>query len=321
MSLGSTMAQDFSPFEAALEKLKKKERTPWGKLQGLSHRWLGYLETAPLLQAYRAFFKGFRAAPKLRPDPAIDLDSLFLLSLILHLLAFLLLAQITFRSGPSKRSAPILVRILEAEGAPAEERTKKEIPRVAKPKAAPSRATEPRPAAPTPLPSPKALAELTKERTLAVAPQPEEALVQLPTRQAGAGEATLATKIDPVPSSLGVGSAERESREGREAASALLSAGFGACLDVIKRRVESFWKYPERVGGEHRVDVVFALDQGGGLARAEVLDSTDSRLNSSALQAMQHAAPFPCRSEILRRLGGQPLRMRFKIDFGVKLTR
>lgn len=315
------MARDFSPFEAVLEKLKRKERTPWGKLQGLSHRWLGYLEASPLLQAHRAFFKGFRAAPKLRPDPAIDLDSLFLFSVFLHLLLFLLLAQIPFRSEPSKSSGPILVRILEAEPLPRKEGAR-QAPKVAQPKAG-----RPRPAAepaitPAQLPAPKELAEPAKETAPAFTPQAVEARARLPTRSE-AGEATLATKVDPVPSRLGAGKAEREGfgREGARAPSALSSPDFGPYLEMIKKRVQSVWKYPEGIAGRHEVNVLFVLDRGGSLVRAEVLDSTDSKLNSGALEAMKRAAPFPPIPESLKELAGSPLRIRFNIDFGVRLTR
>jgi TonB family protein len=87
---------------------------------------------------------------------------------------------------------------------------------------------------------------------------------------------------------------------------------------MIKKRVQSVWKYPEGMTGSHRINVIFVLDRAGKLVRAEVADSTDPRLNNSALQAMRSASPFPPIPESLKELAGSPLRMRFNIDVGIR---
>lgn len=103
--------------------------------------------------------------------------------------------------------------------------------------------------------------------------------------------------------------------------SALSSPDFVPYLERIKKRVQSVWQYPEGIPGNHQVNLLFVLDRAGKLVRVEVLDSTDSRLDSSALQAMKRASPFPPIPEGLKELAGWPLRMRFNIDFGVKVAR
>jgi TonB family protein len=80
----------------------------------------------------------------------------------------------------------------------------------------------------------------------------------------------------------------------------LSSPDFAPYLEMIKKRVQSVWKYPEGMTGSHRINVIFILDRAGKLVRAEVADSTDPRLNNSALQAMRIASPFPPIPESLR---------------------
>jgi TonB family protein len=96
------------------------------------------------------------------------------------------------------------------------------------------------------------------------------------------------------------------------------AADFNQYLNQLKKRVESVWKYPEGVSGKQRVAVVFTLDRAGKLVRADVLESSDSRLNASAVEAMRRASPFPPIPESLKELANEPLRMQFTVLIGVR---
>jgi TonB family protein len=96
------------------------------------------------------------------------------------------------------------------------------------------------------------------------------------------------------------------------------AADFNRYLEQLKKRVESVWRYPEGVSGRQKVAVVFTLDRGGKLVRADVLESSDSRLNASAVEAMRRASPFPPIPESLKELANEPLRMQFTVLIGVR---
>ncbi|TMA09265.1 MAG: TonB C-terminal domain-containing protein [Deltaproteobacteria bacterium] len=93
---------------------------------------------------------------------------------------------------------------------------------------------------------------------------------------------------------------------------------FNQYLKLIEKRVNSVWRYPEDVSGVQKVTVRFALDRAGKLTQADVLESTDSRLNSSALEAMKKASPFPPMPESLKELAGEPLIIRFTVSIRVR---
>lgn len=322
--------QFFSPLESTLAKIKKEEDGLWGKMQSWNHQWLTRLEGNPFFQNYCNLLKKPRGDTILRSEPTIDLDSLFLLSLLFHLLLLFLLTRLTFSSLPLDKPEPILVRILDL-GEPAQEgkeRAKKEPEKIAR--------TQPRPSAssataeekstspasrPAPLlPGPKVIAEAPKEKDIGLTGEPVESLIQLPTRHSGGGQVSIGAKIDPLPSKLAGGGvdAKRPGKGGSAGLSALPSPDFGAYLKEIEKRVKSFWQYPEGVSGSHQVYLRFALDRAGKLVRVEVLDSTDSELDSSALQAMKRASPFPPIPDNLKQLAGEDLGIRFTIDLGVK---
>jgi len=84
------------------------------------------------------------------------------------------------------------------------------------------------------------------------------------------------------------------------------------------KRVKSVWKYPDNVTGIQKVAIRFALDRAGKLTLAEVLDSSDSRLNVSALEAMKRASPFPAIPESLKDLANEPLIIRFEVAIRVR---
>ncbi|HVH92978.1 MAG TPA: energy transducer TonB, partial [Candidatus Acidoferrum sp.] len=67
-----------------------------------------------------------------------------------------------------------------------------------------------------------------------------------------------------------------------------------------------------------RVAIVFRLDRAGKLIQADVLESSDSRINASAVEAMRRASPFPPIPESLKELANEPLRMQFTVTVGVR---
>lgn len=96
------------------------------------------------------------------------------------------------------------------------------------------------------------------------------------------------------------------------------SEDYNLYLKQIEKRVKSVWKYPEEVAGVQKVSVRFTLDKAGKLTRAEIMDSTDSRINGSALEAMKKASPFPPIPENLRELAGEPLIIRIIVTIRVR---
>jgi TonB family protein len=98
----------------------------------------------------------------------------------------------------------------------------------------------------------------------------------------------------------------------------LASADYNQYLNQLKKRVESVWKYPDGVAGVQKVAILFTLDRAGRLVQSEVLDSTDARLNASAVEAMKRASPFAPIPESLKELANTPLRMQFTVTIGVR---
>ena len=98
----------------------------------------------------------------------------------------------------------------------------------------------------------------------------------------------------------------------------LSSADYSQYLSQLKKRVESVWKYPEGVAGVQKVAILFTLDRSGRLVQSEVLESTDTRLNASAVEAMKRASPFAPIPESLKDLANTPLRMQFTVSIGVR---
>ena len=96
------------------------------------------------------------------------------------------------------------------------------------------------------------------------------------------------------------------------------SADYNQYLIQLKKRVESVWKYPDGVAGVQRVAILFTLDRAGRLVQSEVLESTDARLNASAVEAMKRASPFAPIPESLKDLANTPLRMQFTVSIGVR---
>jgi len=96
------------------------------------------------------------------------------------------------------------------------------------------------------------------------------------------------------------------------------AADFNNYFNQLKRRVESVWKFPEGVSGLQKVGVVFTLDRSGKLIKADVLESSDTRLNAGAMEAMKKASPFPPIPDSLKDLANEPLRMQFTVTIGIR---
>ncbi len=96
------------------------------------------------------------------------------------------------------------------------------------------------------------------------------------------------------------------------------AADFNNYFNQLKRRVESVWKFPDGVSGLQKVGVVFTLDRSGRLIKADVLESSDKRLNAGAIEAMRKASPFPPIPDSLKDLANEPLRMQFTVTIGIR---
>jgi len=96
------------------------------------------------------------------------------------------------------------------------------------------------------------------------------------------------------------------------------AADFNNYFNQLKRRVESVWKFPDGVSGLQKVGVVFTLDRSGRLIKADVLESSDTRLNAGAIEAMKKASPFPPIPDSLKDLANEPLRMQFTVTIGIR---
>lgn len=335
-----TRSSTFASLEATLGKLRKEEESPWGRIRGLGHQWLTLLERNLFLQNDENRWKTPGHLAALRSEPCIDLRALLLFSLLVHLLIFFLLSRMPFSSGHSDRTEPVLVHLLDP-GGPAQEgkeRPKKAAGKIAprqRGTPAPPAVTEQKPLTPAPrpetlLPTPKVLAEAPGEKMVGLSGGPIEKLVQLPTRQPAGGQASSATKLDPLPAAPGgEGTSLPESlRRGEDPrriapggtgkASALSGPDWDWYRKMIETRVKAVWQYPDGLSGVQRVRVAFVLDRAGKLARVRVVESTDPRIDGTALQAMKRASPFPPIPEGLKHIAGDEIGIWFTIQLGVQ---
>lgn len=341
--MGGTQLQISSPLDTTLAKIKKQEKNFWGRIQSWSHRCLVRLENNPLLESYNTVVNHRAGVAGLGRKPTIDLDSLFFLSLLFHLLLFFLLTRITIPPSLPDSSAPIRVAFLDL-GEPVQtktEKAEKKEKRVARvetevarplPKAEPVPVNPPSKTAPL-LPAPKALAHIPAREVAAPINESLEALIHLPTKQSEAAQAPPTTQID----SLSAGAAEqaaslpKELRRGESvqtaskgkpgASSGRSHPDFDAYIRMIEQRVKSMWRYPEGITGSQLVYLSFVLDHTGKLLRVEVVDSTDARLNGSAVDAMKRASPFPSMPDSIKKLAGIELFVKFPVTIGVKGAR
>ncbi len=326
-----------SPLELILERMRKWDGSPWGRLQILSHQWLTRIENHPLIQSYGTLLRRSRESIGLRSESAINVDSVFPFSLIFHLLLIFFLGWTAISSIALPKPGPIRVRFIDIGTRP--KRQPKKITKAAKPKvtrvpqkvAPPQPAPKPKKVLP-PLPAPKILAKSPRVAPAIVTAEPTEALIQLPTSQSRAVESPQ-LKVETPPGATVSAVSEDELKLLKGAVrgmglpavegspSAIQSPDFAPYLEKIKRRVELAWDYPEGIPGKHQVSLVFVLDRGGKLVRAEVVDATHSKLDQGVLEAVRKASPFPPIPESLKDLAGWPLRIKFTIDFGVKVAK
>ncbi len=96
------------------------------------------------------------------------------------------------------------------------------------------------------------------------------------------------------------------------------NSDYNQYLKQLEQRVQAVWKYPENVTGVQKVAVRFTLDRAGKLLQAEVLESSDNRLNIGAVEAMKRASPFPPIPENLKDLANEPLIIRFTVSIRVR---
>lgn len=116
----------------------------------------------------------------------------------------------------------------------------------------------------------------------------------------------------------GAGSGSGEGGGSNTGLKGIANSDYNQYLQQLKRRVESVWKYPDDVTGIQKVAVRFSLDRAGKLTLAEVLDSSDSRLNTSAVEAIKRASPFPPIPESLKDLANEPMIIRFEVAIRVR---
>jgi len=315
----------FSPLDVIVQRMKKRDLSPLGRLQRLNHQWLTRLESHPWIRGYEALARRAPLPIGPRTAPAIDIDSAFFLSLIFHLMVLILLGWLTLKSSPADQPGPIQVRFIEIAKQVERQPAKRS-------KAARRQPPPARPKKPLPLPAPKIVAEAPSKKPATFTPESVSAMIQLPTRQSSSAQAPR-LEVGSAPVTAVEAFSKEELMlpkglihgEGTPAvagkASAMQSPDFTPYLEMIKRRVESVWSYPEGIAGIQKVNLLFVIDPGGKVVRAEVIDSTQPELDASVLQAVRNASPFPPIPESLKDLAGWPLRIRLTVDFGLKVAR
>lgn len=330
----------FSSLETALGKMRKEEASPWGRIRVLSHEWLTRLERYLFFQNDENRRKTPGDLATLRSEPRIDLRVLLLFSLLVHLLLFFLLSRMPFSSRHLDKTEPVLVHLLDLgglaqQGKERPKKSPKKIARLQQGISAASAAAEQKSVSPSPrpeslLPTPKVLAEAPREKLVGLTGEPIESLIQLPTRQPAGGQASSATKVDPFRGALGgEGTSLPESlRRGEDPrligpgdtgkASALSGPDWDWYRKMIETRVKSVWQYPDSLSGVQRIRVAFVLDRAGKLVRVRVVESTDPRIDTTALEAMKRASPFPPVPESLKHIAGDEIGIWFTIQLGVK---
>ena len=182
--------QSPSLVEMVLARMRKQEKSPWGRIQMLGHKWLTRLERNRLIRSYHTLLSRRPSTIGLRSDPAIDIDSSFFLSLLFHLLLLILLSWMTLSSRPQLKPGPIRVRYLDVARQVQRRPAKSVAKPSAKPSPKPSKVPKKKPAVVVPkpappLPAPKVLAQAPKEEMASLTLESAEALIWLPTRQSG----------------------------------------------------------------------------------------------------------------------------------------
>ena len=81
---------------------------------------------------------------------------------------------------------------------------------------------------------------------------------------------------------------------------------YAGYIRMVQKKVQSHWKFPSGLSGTQTVTVRVVLDVSGKLVNAEVVSSTDARLDAPALDAVNRASPFPPITEDVKKLAGEP---------------
>jgi TonB family protein len=340
-----------------LARMKRADQSPLGHWQRLSHRMFSALEGSWLLRGYASLWRD-QGLPieGVRVEPAIKLDSVFFVSLLVHVLFLLLLVWVTVQAKPSIKDEPIRVSIIDPGKQASKSRTQSKRPSRSKAKKAvtkPKPKTRPQPkkvvkkSVTVVKPTVKAPKALPKSITPTVLPKPTlpapkvlarspvgqvsdvalsgDPLVKLPTTQAtpafsasdvGIGDSAVS---DVTADLAGIPKElmQGKARTGRrKGGRSLQRADVGAYLKTIQARVKAVWKYPSGIRGLHNVSFSIVLDEAGKLVSVKVLNSTHSGLNASATEAVRLAGPYPAMPQDLQWLAGQPIGLRFKVNLG-----
>ena len=85
-----------------------------------------------------------------------------------------------------------------------------------------------------------------------------------------------------------------------------------AYWEGIKQRVKSRWVLPHNVPAHQSVQRRVQLDPGGSTSMVELVQSDNSVLGQSALEAFRAASPFPPMSDRVRCLAQVPFKATFR---------
>ena len=108
-----------------------------------------------------------------------------------------------------------------------------------------------------------------------------------------------------------------EYKASQESDSPVITPGvsdYASYISMIREKVQSKWKFPSGLSGLQTVTLRFVLDIDGKLVSVEVMNSTDARLNGSAMEAMNLASPFAPIPESLKKLAGQLMVVKFSVN-------
>jgi len=100
--------------DKVLARMRRSDQSALGHWQRVNHRLLDAVEGSRLLRGYCSLWRE-KGLPieGVRSEPAIKLDSVFLVSLLVHVLFLLLLAWVTVQAKPSIKDGPIRVNIID----------------------------------------------------------------------------------------------------------------------------------------------------------------------------------------------------------------
>ena len=93
---------ELSLLDEVLARMRRSDQSPFGYWRRSTHRLLNAIERNRVLRGYCALWRGEGLPIEgVRSEPAIKLDSVFFLSLMVHVVLLLLLAWVTLQAKPS----------------------------------------------------------------------------------------------------------------------------------------------------------------------------------------------------------------------------